>query len=279
MNILVEFNLTDEVFDKFRALIFKKAGISMNDAKRALVAGRLRKRLVVLGLENYDDYYRYIIRKDPSTAGEMQRFIDLLTTNETWFFREERHFEFLKSRLADMDRGQTLNVWSAASSSGEEPYSIAMTIAEQNGLNRPWNILGTDISSEILTKARKGIYLKSRIKGLSDALKRRYMLKGVREYEDYLAVVPELKKKITFKPFNLISSPLPNVKFDFIFCRNVLIYFNQEHKQAVVRRLVGNLKPGGYFFPGHAESLHGFCDDLRTVEPSIYQKVKAVRHG
>ena len=276
---MVEFNLTDEVFDKFRALIFKKAGISMNDAKRALVAGRLRKRLVVLGLENYDDYYRYIIRKDPSTAGEMQRFIDLLTTNETWFFREERHFEFLKSRLADMDRGQTLNVWSAASSSGEEPYSIAMTIAEQNGLNRPWNILGTDISSEILTKARKGIYLKSRIKGLSDALKRRYMLKGVREYEDYLAVVPELKKKITFKPFNLISSPLPNVKFDFIFCRNVLIYFNQEHKQAVVRRLVGNLKPGGYFFPGHAESLHGFCDDLRTVEPSIYQKVKAVRHG
>ena len=279
MNILVEFNLTDEVFDKFRALIFKKAGISMNDAKRALVAGRLRKRLVVLGLENYDDYYRYIIRKDPSTAGEMQRFIDLLTTNETWFFREERHFEFLKSRLADMDRGQTLNVWSAASSSGEEPYSIAMTIAEQNGLNRPWNILGTDISSEILTKARKGIYLKSRIKGLPDVLKRRYMLKGVREYEDYLAVVPELKKKITFKPFNLISSPLPNVKFDFIFCRNVLIYFNQEHKQAVVRRLVGNLKPGGYFFPGHAESLHGFCDDLRTVEPSIYQKVKAVRHG
>ena len=275
----MEFNLTDEAFDKFRALIFKKAGISMNDAKRALVAGRLRKRLVVLGLENYDDYYRYITRKDPSTAGEMQRFIDLLTTNETWFFREERHFEFLKSRLADMDRGQTLNIWSAASSSGEEPYSIAMTIAEQNGLNRPWSILGTDISSEILTKARKGIYLKSRIKGLPDALKRSYMLKGVREYEDYLAVVPELKKKITFKPFNLISSTLPNIKFDFIFCRNVLIYFNQEHKQAVVRRLVSNLKPGGYFFPGHAESLHGFCDDLRTVEPSIYQKVKAVRHG
>ena len=279
MNVLVEFNLTEEVFNQFRELIYKKAGISMNDAKRALVAGRLRKRLVALKLDNYDDYYRYLKRDEKANTGEMQRFIDLLTTNETWFFREERHFEFLRNQLNGVDRTNNLNIWSAACSSGEEPYSIAMTVAEQNGLNRPWNILATDISSDILSKARKAIYLKTRIKGLSDDLKHRYMLKGVREYEDYLAIVPELKKKITFKPFNLITSPLPTTKFDFIYCRNVLIYFNQAHKREVVKRLVSCLKLGGYLFPGHAESLHGFSDELRTVEPSIYQKVRSMTHG
>ena len=279
MKELTEFNLTDEVFNQFRTLIFKKSGIAMNDAKRALVAGRLRKRLVALNLSNYDEYYRYLKNESKTDTGETQRFIDLLTTNETWFFREERHFDFLRTKLGEMDRTKPLNIWSAACSSGEEPYSIGMTVAEKNGLNRPWNIVATDISSDILLKARKGIYLKARIKGLSNELIQRYMLKGVREYEDYLAVVPELKKKVNFKPYNLITSPLPTTKFDFIFCRNVLIYFNQEHKREVVRRLVGCLKTGGYFFPGHAESLHGFSDELRTVEPSIYQKVRSLNHG
>jgi chemotaxis protein methyltransferase CheR len=274
MKVLTEFHLTDEVFRKFRGLIFERAGISMNDAKRALVAGRLRKRLVALNLDSYDDYYSYLKNEGKNKSGELQRFVDVLTTNETWFFRENRHFEFTRQVISQRDRSQSVEIWSAACSSGEEPYSIAMTMAETNGLNRPWNILATDISNEILTKARKGIYNKSKVKGLNEKLMHRYMLNGVKEYSDYIAVVPELKKKISFKPYNLISSPLPVIRFDFIFCRNVLIYFNQEHKLKVVRRLVDCLKPGGYLLPGHAESLHGFTSELLVIEPSIYQKVR-----
>ncbi|MCP3850176.1 MAG: protein-glutamate O-methyltransferase CheR [Gammaproteobacteria bacterium] len=266
------FILNDDSFDRLRKLIHKKAGISMSDAKRSLVAGRLRKRLVALGLESYDEYTHFLKKDEQAGTGEMQCFIDLLTTNETWFFREERHFEFLKAQLNDRPISVGTNIWSAASSSGEEAYSIAMTLAETMGLSSPWQILGTDISSEILVKARKGLYMKSKIKGLSQPLKVKYMLNGVRTYEDYLAVVPELKKKTQFKPFNLLNSPLPGTKFDFIFCRNVLIYFNQEDKQKVIHRLVSCLKTGGYFFPGHSESLHGLYDELKVIEPSVYQK-------
>jgi chemotaxis protein methyltransferase CheR len=272
MNKQTMFEISTEEFDNFRRLIHKKAGISMSDAKRSLVAGRLRKRLVALELNNYDEYYQFLKREGDSGTGEMQRFIDLLTTNETWFFREERHFEFLRKQLKTRPIAKPVHIWSAASSSGEETYSIAMTLADEMGLSSPWQVLGTDICTEILSRAKKGIYMKSKIKGLSQTNKRKYMMNGVRSYEDYLAVVPELRKKIKFQSFNLLSSPLPGIKFDVIFCRNVLIYFNQADKKKVIHRLVGCLKTGGYFFPGHSESLHGLYDELQTIEPSIYQK-------
>lgn len=275
MNKLAIFELSNQDFDKLRQLIHKKAGISMSDAKRSLVAGRLRKRLVALKLDGYNEYIQYLKKSEQTGSGEMQQFIDLLTTNETWFFREEKHFDFLAKQLKNRPISQPLNIWSAASSSGEEPYSIAMTLADSLGLSSPWQVLGTDISTEILATARKGIYMKPKIKGLSNTLKRKYMLNGVRTYEDYLAIVPELKKKIQFKHFNLMESPLPSIKFDFIFCRNVLIYFNQSDKQKVIHRLVSCLKTGGYFFPGHSESLHGLYDKLETIEPSVYQKTGA----
>ena len=273
MNKLASIVLSDDEFDKLRRLIYKKAGISMSDGKRSLVAGRLRKRLVALGLNSYEAYYQYLKKEGDSGTGEMQRFIDQLTTNETWFFREEKHFEFLKKQLQHVPKASSVQIWSAASSSGEESYSIAMTLSESMGVASNWQILGTDISTEILAKARKGIYMKSKIRGLSDSLKRKYMLNGVRSYEDYVAVVPELRKKMRFQSFNLITSPLPTVKFDFIFCRNVLIYFDQATKKQVIQRLASCLKNGGYFFPGHSESLHGLYDEFKVVEPSIYQKV------
>lgn len=272
MNKLTLFQLSDQEFDKLRQLIHKKAGISMSEAKRSLVAGRLRKRLVALELSSYDEYITFLKKDEHAGAGEMQRFIDLLTTNETWFYREERHFDFLKKYVKSLPVSKGINIWSAASSSGEEAYSIAMTLAEEMGLSSPWQIFGTDISSQILAKAKKGIYMKSKIKGLPLPLKKKYMLNGVRSYEDYLAIAPELKKKTQFKQFNLFDSPLPSSKFDIIFCRNVLIYFNQEDKQKVIHRLVSCLKTGGYFFPGHSESLHGLYDKLKTIEPSVYQK-------
>lgn len=257
-------------FKKFTDLIYRYAGIHMNNSKRALVEGRLRKRLVALGLENYADYYQ-IIRND-SQPNERQRFIDLLTTNETWFFREEKHFKFLSERLADMPPQQHISLWSAACSSGQEPYSLAMQMAETRTLHRPWDILATDISTDILKTARKGIYFKDKIKGLSTQYMRNYMLKGVRTQADYLAIVPELRKKVEFRHFNLLESTLPNKKFDFIFCRNVLIYFDAEHKLKVIKRLAECLKTGGYLMTGHSESLLGIYDKLEVVHPSIYQK-------
>jgi len=262
--------LSDNEFKKFTQLIFKYAGINMNQSKKALVEGRLRKRLVALKLSNYDEYYTIV--KNSSNPVERQQFIDLLTTNETWFFREEKHFEFVADILSKTDPQRPISFWSSACSSGQEPYSIAMLLAEIRNLSRPWDILATDISKDILTKAKQGIYLNDRVKGLSLQRQKKFMLKGVRTRSDYLAIVPELKKKIDFKAFNLMESPLPAKKFDFIFCRNVLIYFDMEHKIKVVKRLSECLKTGGYLFTGHSESLHGLFDNLKVIQPSVYQK-------
>lgn len=262
--------LSDTEFSKFTQLIFKYAGIHMNQSKKALVEGRLRKRLVALRLSSYNEYYKMV--KGDTNPIERQQFIDLLTTNETWFFREEKHFDFVADIMKKTDPQRPVSFWSSACSSGQEPYSIAMLMAETRNLSRPWDILATDISKDILTKARQGIYLSDRVKGLSLQRQKQFMLKGVRSRSNYLAIAPELKKKIEFKAFNLMESSLPTKKFDFIFCRNVLIYFDMEHKIKVVNRLSKCLKMDGYLFTGHSESLHGMIDHLKVIQPSIYQK-------
>ncbi|MFK5983991.1 MAG: protein-glutamate O-methyltransferase CheR [Pseudomonadota bacterium] len=263
--------LSDHEFRKFAQLIFKLAGINMNQSKKALVEGRLRKRLVALELNNYNSYYQLI--NTGNNPREQQQFIDLLTTNETWFFREEKHFDFVAKVIEKSNPQQPISFWSSACSSGQEPYSIAMLLAEVRTLSRPWDILATDISTDILKKAKQGVYLKDRVKGLTIQRQKKYMLKGVRSQENYIAIVPELKEKIEFKAFNLMHSSLPTKKFDFIFCRNVLIYFDTEHKLKVVKRLASCLKTDGYLFTGHSESLHGLCDNLKVIQPSVYQQI------
>jgi chemotaxis protein methyltransferase CheR len=263
-------SLNDKEFKNFTQLIFKYAGIHMDGRKKPLVEGRLRKRIIALNLNSYGDYYQ-IVKTDDDPV-EKQQFIDLLTTNETWFFREEKHFDFVAKIMQERDPQKPVSFWSAACSSGQEPYSIAMLMAEVRSISRPWGILATDISRTILTKAKKGIYLKDRVKGLSQTRQRKFMLKGVRTQENYIAIVPEIKKKIDFKAFNLIDSPLPTKKMDIIFCRNVLIYFETEQKIHILKRLSSCLKSDGYLLMGHSESLHGICDDLTPVEPSIYRK-------
>ena len=266
------FTLSDKEFEKFSRLIFKYAGIHMNMTKKALVEGRLRKRLVANNLETYEDYYKIV--KNENNAVEKQIFIDQLTTNETWFFREEKHFDFVQKQLSETNPSNPISLWSAACSSGQEPYSLAMLLAEERTLNRPWDILATDISTDILRKARKGVYLTHRIKGLSKYRMQQFMLKGVRSQSDYVAIAPELKKKIEFRQFNLISTALPTKKFDYIFCRNVLIYFDTVEKHQVVKRLSECLKMGGFLFTGHSESLHGVFEHLKVVQPSVYKRVK-----
>ena len=260
--------LTDSEFQQFRSFIFKVAGISMSDAKRPLVSGRLAKRVRQRGTPSYEAYFQ-LIQRDQA---ECQMAVDLLTTNETYFFREPKHFDFLRDKvLPNWDRRQSLRLWSGACSSGEEPYTLAMTLAEGLG-ERPWEIVASDLSTRVLAKARSGQYPLTEAEGIPPALLRRYCFKGVGENEGTFLVDPRLAARISFRQINL-NSTLPELGvFDIIFLRNVMIYFDVPTKRQVVERLVRTLRPGGYFFISHSESLNGVTDLLKMVSPSIYQR-------
>jgi chemotaxis protein methyltransferase CheR len=265
---MLDASLSDSEFADFQQMIFSIAGISMSPAKKALVAGRLAKRLKHHGLGSYGAYFRMLSQQQD----EMQIAVDLLTTNETYFFREPKHFDFLRDKvLPRHPHGRVFRVWSAACSSGEEPYTLAMLLADKLG-DAPWEVFGSDISTQVLDKARRGLYPMERARGIPPALLRAHCLKGVGSQEGQLLVDPALRKRVAFSQINL-NEPLPEVgEFDVIFLRNVMIYFQAETKRQVVARLLTKLRPGGYFIVGHSESLNGLADGLQTVAPSIYRK-------
>jgi chemotaxis protein methyltransferase CheR len=275
MNIITEQrDISDKAFRNIQALIYKIAGISLSDAKKTLVTGRLNKRLRALQLADFDDYYNFLVSNAGNEHDELQTFVDLLTTNETYFFREQLHFDFLvKSVLANFKNNQPLAIWSAASSSGEEAYTLAMLLAEHLGINSNWRILATDISSAILADARRGVYSEQRVRLVGANYRHKYLLKGTGSQKGNVAVVPELKKHVRFDSYNLIDGAISTEKFDVIFCRNVLIYFDHDTKDKVVNRLCRNLKAGGYLISGRSESLHSLSHNLTTVMPSIYQQL------
>lgn len=262
--------ITDDQFRKFRDLIYKEAGISMAPQKKALISGRLAKRLKHYNLSDYGQYYRLV--NQPENSGEFQMMVDLLTTNETYFFREPQHFDFLRDMVLPGKKGQDLNIWSAASSSGEEVYTLAMVLAESLGTVGSWSILGSDISTRMLQSCERAVYPMSRASHMSDYFLRKYCLKGVGQQEGMLLIDRRLRQRCRFRKINLME-PLQSMgKFDVIFVRNVMIYFDAPTKTRVVERLVQVLKPGGFLFTSHSESLHGITDVVRMVRPSIYQK-------
>mgnify|MGYP000736397700 CR=1 FL=1 len=267
---MLQFKITDSEFKLFKTFIYDYAGINLSEEKKALVTSRLSKRLRHHSLSSFKEYYDLMVMSPP--GGERQVAIDLLTTNETYFFREPKHFEFLKKQiLLNWGGGKTFRLWSAASSSGEEAYSIAMMLDDVLQ-SHPWEIFGSDISSRVLKKAQQGHYLQDRIDGIPLEYLRKYCLKGTGEHEGTLLIDKTLRQRLTFSPINL-KKPLGDVGyFDVIFLRNVLIYFDQETKAKVVKQLVEKLKPGGYFFIGHSESLKGINEDLKSVIPTVYQK-------
>ena len=267
MNVM----LSDSEFQQFRSMIREIAGISMSDAKKQLISGRLAKRLQFFKLTSYGSYYRLLL----NDKAELQMAVDLLTTNETYFFREPRHFEFLKAVILPELRGQApVRIWSGACSTGEEPYTLAMVLADSLGA-RPWEILASDISSRVLDKARSGRYPLDAIKGIPEALLNKYCLKGVGSNSGIFMVDQALASRIDFMALNL-NNPVPAVgQFDVIFLRNVMIYFDNQTKSQVVQRLLKHLKPGGYFVISHSESLNGITDDVQLVKPSIYRKPAA----
>jgi chemotaxis protein methyltransferase CheR len=262
--------LTDREFGQFQRFIYDAAGIFMANGKQALVSGRLSKRLAHYDLKSYSDYLRLL--ESQSQPAELQMAVDLLTTNETYFFREPKHFALLRQLALDAKaKGQGLRVWSAACSSGEESYSIAMVLDDVLG-EAPWEVLGTDISTRVLQRARSGHYPMERAAQTPPAYLKRYCLKGQGGEAGTLLVQRALRQRVQFQQVNL-NQALPKVgSFDVIFLRNVMIYFNQETKRQVVARLLAQLRPGGHFLVGHSESLNEISDAVQPVAPSIYRK-------
>lgn len=260
--------LSDAEFREFQQMIYLVAGIHMPATKKTMVAGRLSKRLKALQLDSYGAYWRHL-RQD---AAEKQTAVDLLTTNETYFFREPRHFDYLRERvLSAHSRRRPFRLWSAACSSGEEAYSAAMVLSDVLG-GTGWEILASDISLGVLDRARAGRYPMTRTDGIPRDSLKQYCLRGIGEAEGTLMVDPVLRAKVNFQQINL-NVRLPEVGlFDVIFLRNVMIYFNAETKQQVVARLLGALRAGGYLIIGHSETLSGFPCGLEVVMPSVYRK-------
>lgn len=262
--------ISNAEFAQFQKLIYKVAGISLADSKKVLLVGRLGRRLKHFNLSSFGDYYSLVAGSEPT--GELQTMVDLLTTNETYFFREEAHFEFLANTiLAKHPAGSPFDVWSAASSTGEEIYTIAFVLADTLGLNAAWSVTGSDISTTVLATAQHGLYWLDRTRGLPESYLRRYCLKGVRSQEGSFMIAPEIKRHTKFMRINLNLSLPAMGKFHVIFVRNVMIYFDVETKRQVVARLVQQLHPGGHLIVGHSESLHGLTDVVRPLKPTIYR--------
>ena len=260
--------LSDREFRQFQELIYRIAGISMSDAKKPLVTGRLTKRVRQHGHSSFGAYFEALMQD----KAELQVAVDLLTTNETYFFREPKHMAFLADKvLPGHPRGRPFRIWSAASSSGEEPYSLAMVLADKLGEGQ-WEVVGSDISTRVLEKARGGHYSLDRTDGIPNPYLKRYCLRGIGTQSGTFKVDRILRERVSFHQVNLIE-PLPQLgEFDAIFLRNVMIYFDIETKRQVMKRLLPLLRPGGYFFVSHSESLNGISDALKLVSPSIYRK-------
>ncbi|MFM2060308.1 MAG: hypothetical protein RLY71_4693 [Pseudomonadota bacterium] len=266
--------LSDAEFGQFRRFIHAQAGISLSAAKKALVSGRLGRRVAAHGLASYGDYLALLGSADH--ADEVQVAVDLLTTNETYFLREPQHFELLREHALAWQRqrhaGRSLRVWSAASSSGEEAYSIAMVLAQTLDPATPWEVLGTDISTRVLHDAVRGLYPMSRGRHLPPAWMQRWCLKGTGEHEGRFLVQRALRARVRFGQVNL-NAPLPDVgRFDLVFLRNVMIYFSDDTRRQVVARVSAQIEPGGLFLVGHSESLNGITQALEQVAPSVYRR-------
>lgn len=261
--------IRDVEFNAIRQFLFKAAGIHLSDAKKPLVTGRLAKRLRATGAANYGEYLS-VISTNPQ---ERQTVLDLLTTNETYFFREKNHFDYIVNTvLPNRERGRSFRVWSAACSSGEEPYTIAMVLNEQIK-NGAYEVIASDISMRMLHRGQQAVYPMERLRQVPQNYLHKYCLKGEGEQAGNIMVCRSLRSKVSFRQINL-NEALPNLgsHVDIIFLRNIMIYFQAETKRAIVRRLYEKLSKGGYLFIGHSESLNGISNDFEQVQPAIYKK-------
>ena len=269
----MNYDINDAEYKRLSSLLYDIAGITLNESKKVLLTGRLSKRLTALGLDTYTQYFKYVTA--PEHAQELDFMVDLLTTNETYFFREPQHFEFLKQIIpAASKQGQMFRVWSAAASIGAEAYTIAMVLADRLGEGGAWEILGTDISSSVLEQARRGHYRISEAEKIPPEYLKKYCLKGKGEQEGTFLIDKKLRQHVNFQQLNLnVDGMRKTGDFDVIFLRNVLIYFDIPTKQRVIANLIPCLKNSGFLIVGHSESLNGITDALTQVKPTVYRRL------
>jgi chemotaxis protein methyltransferase CheR len=270
--------LRDKDFEQIRSFVYELCGINLHDGKRELVKARLSKRLRMGNFKSFSEYYKFV-RTEEGT-NELIAMIDSLSTNLTNFFREEKHFEKLREIFPEMlektranSRKPELKIWCAGCSTGEEPYSIAMTLKNMtDNRNVDLKILATDISTRVLRIAMSGVYSAERVKKIPKEMLRKYFQIGVGMWKGHYRVKNVLKEIVSFKRLNLMENPQFDSLFDIIFCRNVMIYFDKETQKRVVMRFYDCLKNDGWLFVGHSESLTGLAHRFKYVEPSVYRK-------
>jgi chemotaxis protein methyltransferase CheR len=264
-------DVSDEEMLLFQQLFKRYIGLYLPFSKKALLCSRLSRRLVELGLSDLRGYYALI--SQPQEEAERQRAIDLITTNETYFFREQKHFDALRDDiLPQISARNEMKIWSAASSTGEEAYSIAMLLDDCRA-HHPWSIQASDISQRVLTFARRALYPMVRGEHIPKPYLSRYCLCGTGEYEGHFLIDQRIRRRVAFEQRNLLNLPTEmDEKFDVVFLRNVIIYFDFPTKVDVIQGVIRKIRPGGWLIVGHSESLHGMPLDLQMFAPSIYRR-------
>ena len=273
--------LSDREFESFRALVAAHTGIALGPHKRVLLQARLAKRLRALGLTTFTEYHRVLVEQDPA-GEEIVRFVNAVTTNKTDFYREPHHFAYLAERWAPEARDRApggdprvVRIWSAGCSTGEEPYTVAMTLADTLANSTGWNvrILASDVDTDVLEHAAAGIYSVDDVRSIPRATLARHFLRGTGTSTGLVRLRPALRSLVTFRRINLLGPRWPiGARFDVIFCRNVLIYFDRPTQHRVLDRLAGFLTEGGALVLGHSEAIHGMVSGLRHAGNTIYHK-------
>ena len=278
--VLSHVKMSSYDFTKLSNFIYDEYGIKLTPVKKTMLESRLQKRLNALQMDSYKDYCDFVF----STQGRQQELIhmiDLVTTNKTDFFREPAHFDFLTNQILPEFTSNTivrpLKIWSAGCSSGEEPYTLAMVINEFCESQQPINysIAATDLSTHVLNKAITAVYSEERVAGIPLQLKRKYFLKSKDPSKKTVRIVPYLRNRVSFGRLNFMDDSLDIASdFDIVFCRNVIIYFDKITQEKVINKLCDKVKPGGYFFLGHSESITGMQVPLEQLKPTVFKKIR-----
>lgn len=268
--------MPDKYFTLLRNLIHQKSGIWLSDNKKTLLRTRLLKRMRELGVEDFSEYHRYV--EADTSNDELRQMLDVISTNVTSFFREQQHFDFLARHVIPQltaAGADFIHFWSAACSTGEEPYSLAMTIMEAipNYQCHNIRILATDIAGSVLQTAERGFYRADKVEGIPPQILQKYFHREKQNGTNGYAVNTEVKNMVRFRMLNLNGPSWPfKKKFDVILCRNVMIYFDRKTQQELVSRFAANLKPGGHLLVGHSESLTGIRHEMKFIQATVYKK-------
>ena len=272
--------LSDELFEKMSAFVSEELGIKMPDRKKVMLEARIRKRLRALNVKTFEEYAEYVFSPG-GLEGEVVHLLDVVTTNKTDFFREPRHYDLLTETvlpelLKRKPKGEPLKIWSAACSSGEEPYTLAIVMSEFARENDcpPFSILGTDVSTHVLYKALDAIYKERTISDVPEGIKKKYFLRSKDRAKPVARLTKEIRDKVSFKRLNFMEPAYDIDKdFDIIFCRNVMIYFDRPTQEVVINRLCRHMKPEGYLIMGHSETLMGIRAPLKQIVSTVYQRL------